>query len=1023
MNGVIVALRGLVHRAGASLSIWLVATVAVAAVAIGPTYYAAAQSSILQDSAHQADTLGQGLEVTQSGALAGTIDGMTQTVVSQVAGYLGGPAEQRLFAAPVTAVEGTLETDDETVPLVWRTNICAHLNFIAGRCPGLRQVAVSSSLAAINHWHIGQRITSQSWPPLVISGEYLITVQETGARYWFNAGTRYFPYETASATRSSSPYDAMFTSLATINRGPAAAQGNDVVDLSLVPGHLRAADVSPLAAAMTSMTLSPQLTNRGATFESDIPDTLAFIRTSWRTVAVPVVLITAQLLMLAWLLLFLVVTDAAEARGPEVALAKLRGRGRWRTLTFGLSEPVILLGTALPAGTAAGWGITAALAHILLRPGTPVGLPILAWAGAATATLGGLIAVMIAARRTLTRTILEQWQRASRGGAQRGWVVDAILLTATVAALIELRVGGQIGSARQGALGLLVPGLLGVAVAVVASRLLVVACRAGFGITRRRGRIGPFLALRHIARRPGGMRTTIVLATAFALAGFAVATWSVAAQNIRSVADARVGAAAVLAVTPPAGGNLPRIVDRADPGGREAMAVDEYTSLSGSTAGQVLIGVDPQRFARIAAWQPQWARQPVASIAAALGPPAPAPVVLNGDAVRIQFRGDRVEPAGSTLVLDVYEQGALAGGQTPLYFGPVTGSRSSVQPLTGCPCVVANLTVSGPAQAAFSPVPVTGSVAVSGIDVQSGGGSWTPVNAGLGTESRWRPDGSGSRLTFAASGLTWRFRSKRGANPSIDSVDRPYPLPALIARQLAHGSGDLYQATGLDGSPLDVRAVALAAAVPGAPANGVVVDRTYAERAAGISPGSVSDQVWIAPGALATMTAKLTAAGVRIDSVVTSSSQQALLIRRGPALATVLFLTDAAAAALLAAGAAILGLYLSGRRRRYEYAALTASRVPRRAIRRALLIEQVVVLGFGAVVGLASGLAATLLAIRSVPEFTAPPSSPPLSYTPAAGELAVLLGLALGLLLIAAVAASTVLVRSIGPELLREAQP
>src|ERR1035441_10000575 len=126
------------------------------------------------------------------------------------------------------------------------------------------------------------------------------------------------------------------------------------------------------------------------------------------------------------------------------------------------------------------------------------------------------------------------------------------------------------------------------------------------------------------------------------------------------------------------------------------MAVDEYTSLSGSTAGQVLLGVDPQRFVRIAAWQPQWAGQPLTSIAAAIEPPAAAPVVLNGDAVRIRFRGQNVVPALSTLVLDVYEEGAVAGGQTPLYFGTANGSHSSVQPLTGCPCVLADLTVPAP---------------------------------------------------------------------------------------------------------------------------------------------------------------------------------------------------------------------------------------------------------------------------------------------------------------------------------------
>ena len=216
------------------------------------------------------------------------------------------------------------------------------------------------------------------------------------------------------------------------------------------------------------------------------------------------VLITAQLLLLAWLLLFLIVADAAEARGPEVALAKMRGRGRWRSLTFSLGEPVILLAVALPAGVLAGWAITVGLGHILLRPGTPVGLPATSWLAAAVATAGGLAAVAATARRTLSRSVVDQWQRAGRRAAQRGWVLDAILITAAVAGLIELRVSGQIGSARRGVLGLLLPGLLGVAVAVVASRLLIVACRAGFRATVPPG---PDRAVPRLpARRPQARR-------------------------------------------------------------------------------------------------------------------------------------------------------------------------------------------------------------------------------------------------------------------------------------------------------------------------------------------------------------------------------------------------------------------------------------------------------------------------------------------------------------------------------------
>ena len=700
MTGLLAALRGLLHRAGISLNILLVAVVAVAAVSIGPAYYAAAQSSVVQDTVGTAPAPGRGLEVAQSGSVD-AVNGVAQQAQGLLAHYLGGPATlHRLFGPPVLAAETTVQAGGQTIPLVYRTGVCAHLRFTSGHCPRApREVAVSQSLAFLLHWHTGQRVAVPTWGHLVITGQYQITVTAAGTRYWFEAGSRYFPYETAyGPNRPGTPYDAMFTPLATMGVVPGAVQGTDYADFSLLPAHLTGPDVALVQTAVTGLTLNRELTNDGATTTTSLPATLGTVRASWRAILVPVVLITAQLLLLAWLLLFLIVADAAEARGPEVALAKMRGRGRWRSLTFALGEPVILLAVALPVGVLAGWAITTGLGHILFRPGTPVALPAASWLAAAVATAGGVAAVAATARRTLSRSVVEQWQRASRGAAQRGWVLDAILITAAVAGLIELRVSGQIGSARRGVLGLLLPGLLGIAVAVAASRLLIIACRAGFRSTRSSGRIGPFLALRHVARRPGGMRTTIVLATAFALAGFAAGIWSVSVANIRAVADARVGAATVLSVVPPAGHSLAAIVDRIDPGGRQAMAVDEYTNLSGSSAGQVLMAVDPPRFAHIAAWRPDWADgRPLSSLTSALHPPAPPPVVLHGSQVRVRFRARGIRPAGGTLVLDVYEQGVGAVGQTSVYLGPVSGSRSATAQLTGCPCLLANVTIFAPA--------------------------------------------------------------------------------------------------------------------------------------------------------------------------------------------------------------------------------------------------------------------------------------------------------------------------------------
>ena len=409
-------------------------------------------------------------------------------------------------------------------------------------------------------------------------------------------------------------------------------------------------------------------------------------------------------------------------------------------------------------------------------------------------------------------------------------MLDAVLLTGAVAGLIDLVVGGQFTSARRSVLGLLVPGLVGLAVAVVASRLLPVACRALFGPTSRDGRVGGlggFLAVRHIVRRAGGVRTTMVLTTAFALAGFAVAAWSVNRGNDQLIAGTDVGAPAVLTVSVPPGRDLGAVVDRVDPEGRLAAAVDRYTSLTGGTAGLSVLGVQPQRFARVAYWN----------------------------------------------------------------------------------------------------------------------------------------------HSFAAA-----------------------PLPSLAA----------------------------AAAVPAAPANGIVVDRRYAELAAAGNLSGVTEQVWVTAGARQLIEARLAAAHVRVLSVQEAGAVAARLGRQGPGLASVLFLADAAAAAVLAVAGAILGLYLSARRRRYEYAALVASGVARRTLRRALLAEQVAVLGFGAVVGIAAGLVAAAVVLPNVPEFIGPVATP-LSYTPPAGQLAVLLGVAAALMLGAAVTASVVLVHGVRLSQLREA--
>jgi hypothetical protein len=396
--------------------------------------------------------------------------------------------------------------------------------------------------------------------------------------------------------------------------------------------------------------------------------------------------------------------------------------------------------------------------------------------------------------------------------------------------------------------------------------------------------------------------------------------------------------------------------------------------------------------------------------------------VLTGDAMRVTVTVHSLSPAGSLLSADV------TTGASPVSLGalPGRGRATLTADLVGCPCKILDLDVGPPASQlsrVSTATEVAGSVTISALQVHGPRG-WTAVPGVLSSAARWRPghaDSPPQRIQATAAGLSWRFSSRKAQDAVLVSVNRPYPLPAVVSSALLNPGTREVSSVGLDGSSLGLKVISSAAVVPGAPQVGVIVDRRYAELAAGSGFPQALQQVWLAAGAQGVISARLKAAGVRVLSVQSTAATVARFARQGPALASVLFLADAAAAALLAAGAAILGLYLSARRRRYEYAALAASGVSRRTLRRAVLTELALVLGFGAIIGIAAGLGGAILALRSIPEFTSPPAVPPLSYVPAAGPLAVLLGGAVALLIVAAVASSIALIRGVRLEQLREA--
>jgi putative ABC transport system permease protein len=1009
VTGAVTLLRGLWHRAGISLVIFVVALCATAAAAVGPTYYAAARDSILQDALTGPSVVTRGFQATSSGVLAGSIDHLEGLVDDELNRTLGPAATRRLFQPPIQAMEGTefFVKQAENLGLIWRSDVCHHLTLRSGRCATqANEVLISTSLAADNHWHVNQVVEGSDRTRLKIVGIYRIP--NTQLDYWYARGAVYFPAEIPTALPTP-PFDAMFTPRSTIEQMKGNPQGSAVVVRVLNAANMKPGDLDGVVRATQHLSASPSLISEQVTLITGIPATGDDVHSSWSALAVPVVVVTAELLVLTWLLLFLVVTDAVEARGTEIALAKLRGYGAVRAMLFGLGEPAVLLLLALPAGAVVGWLLSVFLTHVLLRAGTPVPLPALGWGAAAIAVAGGAAAVIVGGRRTVVRPVVEQWRRTGRRANDRGWVFDAVVLTAAVAGLAQLFLSGALSSAKQSALALLVPGLMGLAIAVVASRLLPMICRALFARTRSKGDLGAFLAVRHIARRPGGTRTTMILATAIALATFSMGAWIVGDSNRTRIADIGVGAPTVLDVSLPIGMDLAKVVDHIDPGGHTATAV-----MSFNNGTNTLIGVEPQRFASIAHWSAGRVADPHALLSD-LEPPAPNPIVLTGERVRLRLADVAITPAPAEVIVDVAATGSAA--PTPIDMGTLQPGhhRTVVGELAGCPCILNDIQISPPGGRTGV---LDGHVTITGID-EGTGNTWRAVSDFAGP-GHWRGLDSGRRVVQSTpSTIEWQFVSQASSPPMVGVVDRPAQMPAVISSALDK-SDTAIPVSGLDGQGLDVTPIDSAPGIPGAAANGVVVSLRYALRAATNDTAPATTQVWVRGDANRIRHA-LVAAGVPVISATSSADVADELGRQGPGLASVLFLSDAAAAAVLAALAAILSLSAAARRRRYEYAALAAAGASRRTLYSALAIEQVAVIGFGALAGIGAGLVASELAGRSVPEFVHRPSSSLLGYFPSPLLMGLVLGVGFVLLVAVAATAAAALLRSVTPEQLREA--
>ncbi len=1022
--------RGLWWRRGSAATLLAVATVTIAAAALGPVYARAASESTLRDRLVSAPVTETGFNLTD------VVDGSQDAAPLDAAA--DPPAAGALFGFPsrvaalssqvtVAAVGGNTR---QLSYVVWREGFCSHVVVLKGRCPTRAGEGMASSrtLAGGYGWKLGGTLHTDgltvdvpggfagSIPePLALTVVGLYRPKAEADPYWF--GHSYFGARFGSGDKPDW-VDSVFVTQSTFVSLTRPSPVGLSLDYPLDAHAVRLADEPRMREQMQALQKA-HATAGTAQLQSSLLKVLDAADHERTLLEVSTTLVAAQLALLAWLVLYQVVTDAAESRGNEVALAKLRGFRPRSTVAFGLGQPLTVLVLAVPLGLLAAWLAMLFMSRWVLVPGTPVQLTWAAVAGALAGFTGAVVGAALAARRVLTRPVLEQWRRVP--DVQHGTaslVVDLVLVVSAAAGLLALRASGSAGTAPR-PVALVAPGLFVLAVALLGVRLLPYFGRAALGPTRASPRVGWFLAVRQVLRRPAGLRLAALLAVAVGLATFAIDGEAVAAANRDYRAGLEVGAPQVLTVQYDQAHDPVAITHAVDPHGDWAMAAATWVGSGGAVTGKVL-GVDSTRLPTVAHW-PSMSGFSAQDAAAQIGPSVPPPIRFTGTAIRVQVtqlsRGPGPPP---NVTIEV-----RPGLRSPVLqrLGPLRPGSATYTAPVPCAggCTLTRLVWDRPID--WNKV-LQGSVLVTAFEAQSGGG-WQPVDAGLGTSGEWRGAGSGGvsrdTLTPTPQGLRDDYSSTYGASPAIGHVDSPAPLP-LIATPHAITTGGSAETVLQDSSGVSApyQQVATVPLLPVVLDDGVVADVRYVKAQLLDFADEAGWQVWLGAQAPADAVQRLKAAGLLVQGVRTDGQRSDELGRQGPALALLLLVACAIAGAALAAGATALAVAVTGRRRAFELAALSAVGVRRRSLLRSCVGEQLILLGTGFALGLPAGVVAARLALPAIPEYS--DATPvPLDYAPHAAVIAAF-ALAVAVLLVAtAWVAGTALMRSAVPTRLREA--
>lgn len=957
------------------------AALMTACAAFAPLYYRAMQQALTEITISHSTVLDTSVQLAQTPG-DGFYDTLPVQQPEEIAGDLPKPYRGD-FLPPIlgyTANSAVLpgRVTDPAGDLIWRSDQCEHLTFTDGACPGAAgEIAVSAADVDNFGLAVGARTRvagagradgSNAALRLKVVGVYEQDVSD----YWFGQSLTGRSGVTSTVPPAALQHDVWITPRDTFDNGDGIVDTRTSSAGFLIDPHAVGVDeLLALGPAVDDLAhRPPDVGIAPVNVVSGLPDLAADVQDQIDQSRVTVPLLMAQLCLLAVVVLWLVLLAITEQRRPEVALARLRGRGRQGARRLLLAEllPITLLALVPGAVLAvlASW-----FARMVLLPGDPpfeLGLPFLAALVASAVVLGGvtLVAVSRVAREPVERLLRRVPPRSA------GWALgasDAIIIAGAGGIVVVFATGGL-----DGPIALAAPGLLAIVVGLLLAHLTTPTAALLGRRQLRRGRVRSGVSMLDAARSPATRRIVAIVTLASALAVFSADALVVGQRNRVTAAQQEAGAAMVLAVRGNELADLRSALDEVDPDGAKVTPVVRVLPPGDGAPGTLAVVASSFRdialFPGGAPSDDLWDR---------LRPPDAAPIDVTGaelslDADRSTLVSHRVDgnlhpvTLGLDLVTPNGETLHTTFGTLP---GPTEHARFTQRVSCSDGCHVTGVWAS-----TLPGASITGAVTLRNL---TAGPSGEVVP--LGPAEQWTKYGVPKTGTVTpssdtADALTVTFDG-RGASPmTMQQRWLPTVVPALVAGDLPPDSvRNRFTLAGLDGQAQGAAKVGSLERVPASRPNTFVADLDSLERGRSVL-GTDRLEVWLAdddPALLDRVTDALDERGIAVSDVTTLDEIQRTYDESAAAWSLQLAALVGAVALLIALLVLVVSAVSGWRFRTRDFAALRMSGVPRRSIRSIAVAAQVPAVLVGVAAGGLSGLFGAQLAMPIVPLFATAP--------------------------------------------------